>query len=327
MSLVRACQLVGCPRGSYYRHLKPRPANTSIPHAERAQPNALSAPEREAVLAVLNSPEYAELSVCQVFYRHWDAGHYLASQSSWYRIARAAGQVGDRRRQATGSPKKIPELVATGPSQVWSWDITKLKGPRRGRYFHLYVITDIYSRKVVGWRVEAFEAGELAEDLIETAVAENGKRPGYLHSDNGAAMISQPVSVLLEKLGVSKSFNRPGVSNDNPYSEALFKTAKYDAAFPGSFDTLAESHAWCAWFFFEYNTNHRHSGIGWHTPNNVHHGRTSAVSSIRRQASDKAWRAHPGRFTHRPKPPTLPGRACINDPRKKPQPTNLSHTG
>jgi putative transposase len=307
--------------------LKPRPERTPIPQAERAQPHSLSASEREAILAALNTAGYADLSVCQAFYRHWDAGHYLASKSSWYRVARAAGQVGDRRRQATGSPKKIPELVATGPSQVWSWDITKLKGPCRGQYFHLYVITDIYSRKVVGWRVEAHEAGELAEELIERAVAGNGKRPSYLHSDNGAAMVSQPVSVLLEKLGVAKSFNRPHVSNDNPYSEALFKTAKYDVTFPGSFDTLDEAQAWCEWFFHEYNTNHRHSGIGWHTPNNVHHGRTSAISRIRRQASDKVWRAHPGRFPHRPKPPTLPDRVCINDPHKKPQPTNLSHTG
>lgn len=277
-------------------------------------------------MAILNSDDYANLSVCQAFYRHWDTGHYVASKSSWYRIARTAGQVGDRRRQATGSPKKIPELVATGPNKVWSWDITKLKGPHRGQYFHLYSIIDIYSRKATGWRVEPYEAGELAEELIETAVADNGKRPAYLHSDNGSAMTSQPVSVLLDKLGISKSFSRPHVSNDNPFSEALFKTCKYDLAFPGSFDSIEDAQAWCDWFFHEYNHNHRHSGIGWHTPQNVHHQRTSAVSTIRRHAIEKAWRANPRRFAHRPKPPTLPGRACINDPRKKPT-TNLSHTG
>lgn len=326
-SRVQACRLVGQSRASYYRHLAPRPAATPIPQAERHQPNALTTDERDAVLAILNSDEYADLAVCQAFYRHWDTGNYVASKSSWYRIARAEGQVGDRRAQATGSPKKIPELVATRPSQVWSWDITKLKGPCKGQYFHLYTIIDIYSRKAVGWRVEPYEAGELADELIETAVTDNGKRPAYLHSDNGAAMVSQPVSVLLEKLGISKSFSRPKVSNDNPYSESLFKTCKYNLTFPGRFDTIEDARAWCDWFFNEYNTNHRHSGIGWHTPENVHAGRTSEVSAIRRQAVDKAWRANPGRFSQRPKPPTLPGRACINDPRKKKTTTNLSHTG
>jgi putative transposase len=322
----RSCRIVGYPRASYYRHRGERPPAAPIPHSERHQPAALSQAEREEVLAVLNSEAYEKLSVCQAFYRHWDQGHYVASKSSWYRIARAAGQVGDRRRQATGSPKKIPELVATAPSQVWSWDITKFKTPRKGQYFHLYSIIDIYSRKAVGWRVEPYEAGELAEELIQAAVTDNGKRPAWLHSDNGAAMTSQPVSVLLGKLGVSKSFSRPHVSNDNPYSEALFKTCKYDLAFPGSFDTIEDARAWCQWFFHEYNHNHRHSGIGWHTPHNVHTRNTSAISSIRRQAIEKAWRANPCRFAHRPKPPRLPDRACINDPHKKTS-TNLSHTG
>lgn len=323
-----ACQIVGQSRASYYRHLSP-PAVTAqpIPQAERHQPTALSGQERREVLEVLNSAPYADLSVCQAFYRHWDAGHYVCSKSSWYRIARAAGQVGDRRRQATGSPKKIPELVATGPNQVWSWDITKLKGPRRGQYFHLYVIIDIYSRYVTGWRLEAYEDSDLARDMINTAVTTNGKKPGYLHSDNGSAMVSQPVDILLEKLGISKSFSRPHVSNDNPYSEALFKTGKYNITFPGSFASIEEALEWCQWFFHEYNHNHRHSGIGWHTPANLHHGRTSQVSSIRRAAADKAWRANPNRFTHRPKPPTIPDRAGINDPHKNKKSTNLSHTG
>lgn len=298
-----------------------------IPQSERHQPNALSAQERVEVLRILNSDENASFSVCQAFYRHLDRGHYVCSLSSWYRVAGEAGQVGDRRRQATGSPKKIPELVATGPNQVWSWDITKLKGCIRGQYFHLYVITDIYSRYVTGWRLEPFEDSELAEEMIHDAITANGKKPRYLHSDNGAAMVSQPVSLLLEKLGVAKSFSRPHVSNDNPYSEALFKTCKYDITFPGSFDTIEEAMAWCQWFFYEYNNNHRHSGIGWHTPSNVHHGRTSRISAIRRQAIEKAWRANPNRFPARPKPPTLPDRAGINDPHKKKKTTHLSHTG
>lgn len=327
MPTVKACQLVGYPRASYYRHCaEPAAAVAPVPQSERHQPAALSDTEKAAALEALNRDEYVDLSISQVFHRVWDEGNYICSRSSWYRIARDHGQVGDRRRQATCSPKKIPELTATAPNQVWSWDITKLKGPDRGQYFHLYVITDIYSRYVTGWRLEAYEDGALAGQMIDDAIADNERAPAYLHSDNGAAMISKPVSVLLEKLKVGKSFSRPHTSNDNPYSEALFKTCKYDLQFPGTFDSFDEAMVYCRWFFHEYNHHHRHSGIGWHTPSNVHHGRTSEVSATRRQAIDKAWRANPQRFSRRPKPPTLPDRACINDPRKK-NTTNLSQTG
>ncbi|QYF73006.1 DDE-type integrase/transposase/recombinase [Cryobacterium sp. PAMC25264] len=268
MPVVRACALVGYSRASFYRHRSPRARLAApIPQKDRHQPATLSTAESAQILALINTPEYEGFSICQAFYRAWDAGVYLASKSSWYRVARAAGQVHERRRQAEGSPKKIPELVATAPSQVWSWDITKLKTTIRGRYFHLYVIMDIYSRRVVGWRLEAYEDGDLAEELIQEAVTANhGVAPNSLHSDNGAAMVSTPVSLLLEKLGVDKSFSRPKVSNDNPYSEALFKTAKYDLAFPEIFDTTDDARAYFDWFFHEYNQNHRHSGIAWNTP-------------------------------------------------------------
>lgn len=329
VTAVRACRLVGYPRASYYRHVRPAARKRNpIPQAERHQPAALSAAERESVLEIMNRDEYSEFSVCQTFYRAWDAGDHVASKSSWYRIAREAGQANDRRRQATGKPKKIPELVATGPNQVWSWDITKLRGRVRGEWFHLYVIIDIFSRRVVGWRVEDREDAILAREMIAAAVTANGKAPKVFHSDNGTAMVSQPVSVLLEKLGIGKSFSRPKVSNDNPFSEACFKTFKYDLAFPGSFDSLENAEQFCQRFFHEYNTNHRHSGIGWHTPNNVHHGKTTAISAARRRSLDSTWKAHPERFIRRPTPPTLPGRACINDPLKKNKTTtNLSHTG
>lgn len=327
MPVVRACRLLGYPRASFYRHARPRiVTRTPIPQADRYQPAALADEERAAVLEILNLEPYAGLSVCQAFYRSWDDGHYVASKSSWYRIARSAGQVGDRRPQATSSPKTIPELVATGPSQVWSWDITKVRGPRRGQWFHLYVIMDIYSRRAVGWRIENYEDSDLAQDMIQKAVTANGKAPGYLHSDNGAAMVSQPVSVLLEKLGIGKSFSRPKVSNDNPFSEALFKTLKYNGTFPGHFPDLSIAEEFCQWFFREYNQNHRHSGIGWHTPDNVHYGRTSGVSAARRALLDRTAAAHPERFNKRPKPPALTRRVCINDPRQKTT-LNLSHTG
>jgi putative transposase len=326
VSTVQACALVGYPRASFYRHRAgDRPRPVPMPHADRYQPAALSAAERAAVLELLNREEYAPFSICQAFYRAWDDGHYVASKSSWYRVARDAGQVVDRRRQAVGSPKKIPELVATAPSQVWSWDITKLRGPRHGMYYHLYVIVDIYSRMIVGWRVEDTENSALAEQMIADAVTANTTAPNYLHSDNGSSMISQPVAVLLERLGVAKSLSRPKVSNDNPYSEALFKTVKYDLSFPGAFQTLEDAELFCTWFVHEYNVNHRHSALGWHTPHNVHHGNTTAVTGNRRNSLDRAWRAHPERFKHRPKPPVLPTRAHINQPGTT-QP-HLSHTG
>ncbi|WP_255579195.1 DDE-type integrase/transposase/recombinase [Cryobacterium sp. PAMC25264] len=328
MPVVRACALVGYSRASFYRHRSPRARLAApIPQKDRHQPATLSTAESAQILALINTPEYEGFSICQAFYRAWDAGVYLASKSSWYRVARAAGQVHERRRQAEGSPKKIPELVATAPSQVWSWDITKLKTTIRGRYFHLYVIMDIYSRRVVGWRLEAYEDGDLAEELIQEAVTANhGVAPNSLHSDNGAAMVSTPVSLLLEKLGVDKSFSRPKVSNDNPYSEALFKTAKYDLAFPEIFDTTDDARAYFDWFFHEYNQNHRHSGIAWNTPNDVHYGRTDRVTRRRSQVLNTAFRTHPERYAQHPKPPALPGRVCINDPRQKPKP-NLSQTG
>ncbi|GAB3536171.1 IS3 family transposase [Arthrobacter tecti] len=327
MSVVRACLLTGYPKASFYRHCSPpEPKPDPIPQADRYQPAALGDRERAAIIEALGSEEYADFSVCQVFYRAWDDGNYICSRSSWYRVAREHQLTGDRRRQATASPKKIPELTATAPNQVWSWDITKLHGPRRGEYFHLYVITDIYSRFVTGWRLEAWEDGELAKQMVADAVEGNGKAPQYLHSDNGAAMISQPLSVLLAKLGVDKSFSRPGVSNDNPYSEAFFKTFKYDLRFPGSFETYDQALAFCNWFFYEYNNNHRHSAIGWHTPANMHHRRTTQITTARRQCLDKAWRKNPHRYAHRPKPPGLPGPAHINNPINR-KSTNLSHTG
>jgi len=321
---VQACRLVGYPKASYYRHSRPRGNRpTPIPQSDRAQPNALTETERSRVLEILNTTKYANSSVGQTYYRAWDDGHYVASKSSFYRVARAAGQVGDRRRQRTGAPpRKIPELVTTGPNQVWSWDITKLRGPVRGEWFHFYVIVDIFSRRIVGWRVEAHEDADMAEEMVQAAITNNnGQAPHTVHSDNGSAMVSQPVAELLKKLGINRSLSRPKVSNDNPYSEAWFKTYKYDLDFPGSFDSIAHAREFCHGFVHEYNTNHHHSGIGWHTPDNVHYGRTTAITTARRRHLDNAYRAHPKRFTKRPKPPTMPTHASINDPRQKPLPT------
>lgn len=328
--IVGACELTGYPRASYYRHHRPGPSvgatAEAIPQDQRHQPAALTDTERGQILDLLSADENADSSIPQVFYRRLDDGYYIASLSSWYRVARDHAMVGDRRRQATGKAKKIPELSASGPGQVWSWDITKLKGPCRGQYWHLYVIIDIYSRYVTGWALHHFEDARLAEDLIDQAVTDNGGAPTYLHSDNGAAMVSGRVSDLATLLGVNLSFSRPKVSNDNPYSEALFKTVKYDLTFPESFDSYEDALAYCERFFTRYNTEHRHSGIAYHTPLNAHHGLTDPIDTTRQSVLDTAHQAHPERFTSRPTPPHLPEHAHING---KPthKPNHLSQTG
>lgn len=329
-SAVAACLLAGYPRASFYRH-RAGPAvseHAPIPQRDRAQPSALAAAERRRVLALLARKKYAGLSLSQTFYRAWDDGQWVASKSTWYRVARSAKVVLHQRRRGATAAKKIPELVADAPSQVWSWDITKLKGPRYGQYFHWYVIIDIFSRKIVGWRLEEYEDSAMAAEMVATAVNVNGSSPQFFHSDNGAAMVSKPVGALLERLGITRSFSRPKVSNDNPYSEALFKTGKYVPQFPAFFDSRDHARDWARWFVHEYNMNHRHSGIGYHTPDDVHHGLTAARDATRTATLTKAWQQHPERFSKPPQPPRLPSRAAINDPLNRTQTSlTLSHTG
>ena len=231
-----------------------------------------------------------------------------------HRILREAGAAGERRRQATHPAKKKPELVATGPGQVWSWDITKVRGPDRGLWYQLYVIIDIYSRYVVGWTVHNSEDSRIAEDMIAQAVAVHGA-PGALHADRGTSMTSKPVAALLTDLGIDRSHSRPRVSNDNPYSESAFKTLKYAPAFPESFGSLADARAFCQQFFDYYNHEHRHSGIGLHTPASVHYGTAEQIRDQRQTTLDNAYQANPSRFRHqRPQAPKLPTTAWINQP-------------
>ena len=246
-----------------------------------------------------------------------DEGTYLCSQSSMHRILRANGAAGERRSQATHPPRAIPELVATRPGQVWSWDITKLRGPQRGVYFDLYVILDIFSRYVVGWTVAAGEDSTIATELMEHAMGVHGV-PEVIHADRGTSMTSKPVAQLLVDLGVIRSHSRPRVSNDNPYSESQFKTLKYCPAFPDRFGSLADARAFGEAFFGYYNHEHRHTGIGLHTPASVHHGTAHQVRALRQQTLDTAYATHPPRFGHRPpRPPQHPTEAWINQPSRE----------
>ena len=314
---MSACALVGQSRATAHRRSAPVALGPK-PRRTRASPaSKLTDDEAQRVLDVLTSPRFAEASVAQTWATLLDEGTYLCSQSTMHRLLRAAGAAGDRRRQATHPPRARPELTATAPGQVWSWDITKLKGPDRGVYYDLYVLIDIYSRYVVGWTIAAREDGDIAEKMIATAINTYGA-PNAVHADRGTSMTSKPVAALLADLGVLKSHSRPKVSNDNPYSEAHFKTLKYAPDFPDRFGSLPDARAHCETFFGYYNHEHRHTGIGLHTPASVHHGTAEEIDAHRAATLDAAYTAHPDRFARRPTPPAVPKVAWINDPAKTP---------
>jgi putative transposase len=314
-STKHACQLLGASRATVYRRrrpLSPRPPVT------RPEPvNKLTEAERQHILAVLRSPEYCDLAPAQVWARLLDDGVYLCSISTMYRLLALAGENRERRRQRTHPARIKPELIATAPNQVWSWDITKLHGPERGVYYELFVIIDIFSRYVTGWMVAPIETGELAEAFIADTLGRHGigRHQLSLHADRGTSMTSKPVAQLLVDLGVARSHSRPHVSNDNPYSEANFKTLKYCPAFPGHFGSIQDARSFCARFFDHYNHVHRHTGIGLHTPASVHFETAPEIRAQRAVTLDAAYAANPARFRHRrPSPPKLPTVAWINEP-------------
>ena len=314
----RAAALLGRPRSSHYRRQQPPVLGPKRPRPTPA--NALSEAERQHILSVLRSTEFCDVAPAQVWARLLDDGIYLCSIATMYRLLAIAGENRERRRQRTHPAKKRPELMATAPNEVWSWDITKLRGPTRGVYYELFVIIDIYSRYVVAWTVAAAETGELAREFIDTAIASQGieRHQLTLHADRGTSMTSKPVAQLLVDLGVARSHSRPHVSNDNPFSEAGFKTLKYCPAFPANFGSIHDARAFCEMFFAHYNHEHRHSGIGLHTPASVHYGTATEIRAERTRTLDAAYAANPDRFRHRrPTPPKLPTVAWINDPSRE----------
>ena len=311
-SVKAACGLLGRPRGSHYRAKAPRPVREPVPRP--TPPNALSLTERRRILGVLTSERFCDKSVAQTWATLLDEGTYLCSMSTMHRVLRANHAAGERRSQATHPPRAVPELLATRPGQVWSWDITKLRGPARGVYYDLYVVLDIFSRFVVAWTIAAAEDSQIATNLLEQAMGVHGV-PEAIHADRGTSMTSKPVAQLLVDLGVTRSHSRPHVSNDNPYSESAFKTLKYAPVFPERFGSLADARAFGESFFGYYNHEHRHSGIGLHTPASVHCGTVGQVRALRQQTLDLAYAAHPERFSNRrPTPPRLPTAAWINQP-------------
>jgi putative transposase len=312
MDVRRACKLVGRPRSTHYWRRKPKTAPTQrVPRPRPA--NALDDAERDRILALLRDPAFVDKAPAQVWACLLDQGTYLCSVSTMYRILREQGESRERRRQATHPSKAKPELVAHVPGRIYSWDITKLRGPLRGVWYDLYVMLDIFSRYVVGWRVEQTETGELAAEFLDDVIRTYGK-PQAVHADRGTSMTSKNVAQLLVDLDVARSHSRPHVSNDNPYSEAAFKTLKYCPAFPDHFDDIDHARAFCKEFFDYYNHEHYHSGLGLHTPASVHFGTAQAIRADRATVLAAAYTRNPERFSSPPQPPKLPTIAWINPP-------------
>ena len=311
-----ACRALGASPATIYRRRRPpapRPSRVRVP-----SPRALTQPERDAVLTELHSERFVDSAPAQVWATLLDEGRYLASERTMYRLlASEHGEVRERRAQLRHPPYVAPELLAEHPNEVYSWDITKLKGPATWTYFYLYVILDVFSRYAVGWTVQQREDSLVAKDLIAQVCEQQHIQPHQLtvHADRGSSMTSKPVAFLLADLGVLKTHNRPYTSTDNPYSEAQFKTLKYRPGFPARFDSIEHARAHCRRFFDWYNHEHRHSGIGLMTPAAVHYDRAEAIHADRARVLAAAYAATPERFVRRPpRPPALPTAAWINKP-------------
>jgi putative transposase len=313
---VAACSALDIARPTFYRRLGIKIEET--PTTRPTPPRALSALERQEVLNVLHTDRFVDKAPTEVYATLLDERIYHCSIRTMYRILDEAGEIRERRNQVRHPKYKAPELLATAPNQVWSWDITKLLGPVKWTYFYLYVIMDIFSRYVVGWMIAPNESSVLAKRLIAETCEKQNVRPGQLtiHADRGSSMKSKPVALLLADLGITKSHSRPHVSDDNPYSEAQFKTLKYRPSFPDRFGCIQDSRSFCREFFPSYNGEHHHNGIALLTPEIVHYGKAEAVTSQRQIVLASAFDAHPERFVRGlPVPPSLPEAAWINKPK------------
>jgi putative transposase len=315
LPIILVCDGLGIPRSSYYASLKPK-----IPRSQsrRRSHRALGEAERQAVIETLHSPRFVNRAPATIVATLLDEGQYLCSTRTMYRVLESLDEVRERRAVARRPAYKKPELLATGPNQVWSWDITKLKTFEKWVYYYLYVVLDIFSRYVVGYLVASRESGPLARDLIEETCKKQGIVPGTLtiHSDRGTSMTSKTVDLLYADLGIVKSFGRPSVSDDNPFSEAQFKTAKYCPLFPDRFGPITQARTVCRGLFTWYNQEHRHSGIAYYTPEQVHYGKHVELHKTREKALAAAYAKNPERFKSKPVPRLVPEGVWINPPEK-----------
>jgi len=315
------CDALGLCRASLYHRMGKASAGLASSRATRPQAAlALSEPERQEVLDLLHSERFQDLPPTQVYPILLEEGRYLCSVRTMYRLLARQNEVHERRPVVSHPAYAKPELLATAPNQVWSWDITKLKGPVAWTYFYLYVILDIFSRYVVGWMVALQESAALAKRLMEYTCRKQSIAQDQLtiHADRGSSMKSKLVAELLADLGVTKSHSRPSVSNDNPFSESQFKTLKYRPEFPDRFGCLQDARAFCGPFFGWYNTEHHHGGIGFYTPADVHYGRVPLLKARRQATLDAAYERHPQRFVRqRPQASCPPPAVWINPPKDK----------
>ena len=315
-----ACDSLGRARATWYRRRGARLDPGEVPQRRRSvQPRALSETERVEVLEVLHSPRFCDESPATVYATLLDEGRYLASAATMYRLLRLThGAVVERRRQATHPPRSKPELVAEAPNDVWSWDITRLRGPAKRQFFYLYVLLDLYSRYVPGWMLATVERAELARRLIDETVAKHDLDPTGLTilSDRGVPA-AKPVVQLLADLEITRSLTRPHTPNDNPFSESQFRTMKYRPIFPDRFAGIDDARGFCVGFFGWHNLEHRHSGIGYHTPASVYFGTAPEIRAQRAEVLNQAFAVHPERFVAgQPTPPRLPETVYINPPQE-----------
>jgi putative transposase len=316
LGIAPTCAALGLPRATYYRRRRPR----TVPPRRRPSPRALTADEQITVLARLHEPRFVDLAPAEVYATLLDEGAYLCSERTMYRLLARRAEVRERRDQLRHPAYAAPELLARHPNELWSWDITKLLGPAKWTYFYLYVMLDVFSRYVVGWMVTHGESATLAERFIHETCARQGIGRDHLtiHADRGQAMTSKSVAFLLADLGVTKTHSRPHVSNDNPYSEAHFKTLKYRPAFPDRFGSLQDARVYGQSFFTWYNTEHHHSGLGLLTPHDVHFGLADSRRAERAAVLASAYAVHPERFpAGPPAPAAVPTEVWINPPKPR----------
>lgn len=313
LGVASVCDALSVPRACYYRWKAP----VHGPHRQRSSPRALPVEERKEVVELLHSPRFVDQAPAEVVATLLDEGVYRCSERTMYRILTEENEVRERRDQSRRPIYTKPELLATRPNELWSWDITKLLGPEKWTYFHLYVVLDVFSRYVVGWMIAPHESAALAQELFRATCARQGILPETLtiHADRGTSMTSKPVALLLADLGVTKTHSRPYVSNDNPFSEACFKTLKYRPGFPERFGCLEDARRFCTEFFAWYNLEHHHGGLRLLTPHDVHHGLADAKIAHRAVVLAAAYEAHPERFVRGVSVPHAPPREVwINPP-------------
>jgi putative transposase len=318
VGIAPLCDALGLARATFYRRRGGPPPGPAATRPRRPPAQALTPADREQVLALLHEERFVDLPPAQVWAQLLDGGQVPpCSIRTMYRVLAANAEVRERRNQLRHPAYRRPELLATEPNQVWSWDITKLLGPVKWTYYYLYVLLDIFSRYVVGWLLARQESAALAKVLIAESCERQHITPDQLtiHADRGPSMTSQPVALLLATLGVVPSHSRPHVSDDNPFSEAQFKTLKYRPDFPARFGAYEDAETFCQRFFAWYNVEHHHSALGLMTPHDIHYGLAQVKWQQRAQVLRAAYAAHPERFPRGvPVPPPLPTAAWINKP-------------